>query len=207
MASLRLDHLAVVARTLDEGSAHIADQLGIDMPDGGAHPAMGTHNRVVSLGSDRYLEVIAIDPDGARPDRPRWFDLDRFDGEPRLATWVVATDDIEATLATSLPASGRVISLSRGELRWRISIADDGSLPLDGAYPTVIEWPPGPHPAGAMVDLGCRLRSLAIQHPDAAVIDRFIDGRLDRDLVDVAAGPAARLTAEFDTPAGRRTLT
>lgn len=204
---LRLDHLAVVARTLREGCEHVAERLGVELGPGGAHPAMGTHNRLLSLGVDRYLEVIAIDPDGVRPNRPRWFDLDRFDGEPRLATWVLATDDIDTALGNAHPASGRVASLSRGDLHWRISIADDGALPLEGAFPTLIEWPDRPHPAAGMADRGCRLRSLTIEHPAIPEIEWFVDGRIGGDLVRLAAGPAARLTAEFDTPDGVRTLT
>lgn len=204
---LRLDHVALVARTLDEGCAHVARQLGVDMGPGGAHPAMGTHNRLLSLGADRYLEVIAVDPDADPPDRPRWFGLDRFDDEPRLAAWIAATDDIEATLVDAHPDSGRATPLSRGELRWTISIADDGALPLDGAFPSLIEWPPGPHPAADMHDAGCRLRSLTIEHPRADEIELFTRDRLDPDLVEIRTGPNIGLAAEFDTPTGRRTLT
>lgn len=203
---LRLDHLAVVARTLDEGCEHVAAQLGVELGLGGTHPAMGTHNRLLSLGADCYLEVIAVDPDAPPPDRPRWFGLDRFDAPPLLATWIVATDDIGAALADAHPDSGRATSLSRGDLRWTISIADDGALPLDGAFPTLIEWPAGPHPAGAMHDAGCRLRSLRIEHPRANEIDRFVVGRLDEPVV-IRPGPSPRLVAQFDTPTGPRTLT
>ena len=37
---------------------------------------MGTHNRVLGMAGGMYLEVIAIDPDAAAPERPRWFGLD-----------------------------------------------------------------------------------------------------------------------------------
>lgn len=60
---LILDHITVVARSLDEGVAHVCDALGIKMPSGGAHPAMGTHNRLMALGPGFFLEVIAVDPD------------------------------------------------------------------------------------------------------------------------------------------------
>ena len=203
--ALRLDHLAVVARTLDEGCAHVTEQIGVEMGAGGTHPTMGTHNRLLSLGADRYLEVIAVDPVADPPDRPRWFGLDRFDGEPQLATWIVATDDIDTVLDDAHPASGRATPLSRGNLRWTISIADDGALPLDGAFPSLIEWPPGPHPAGLMKDAGCRLSSLVVEHPRAEEIESFVYGRLD-ETVEIEAGPAARLTATFETPAGTRTL-
>ncbi|WP_393939598.1 VOC family protein [Piscinibacter sakaiensis] len=54
---------------------------------GGAHPHMGTHNRLLRLGDHCYLEVIAIDPAAPPPARARWFGLDRLapDAAPRLA--------------------------------------------------------------------------------------------------------------------------
>ena len=59
MSVLRLDHLAVVAETLDEGVDWVETSLGLPMAGGGEHAAMGTHNRLLSLG-DVYLEVIAV---------------------------------------------------------------------------------------------------------------------------------------------------
>ena len=52
---LVLDHLAITARTLDEGVAWVREMLGIEMPPGGAHPRMGTHNRLMALGPSDFL--------------------------------------------------------------------------------------------------------------------------------------------------------
>lgn len=76
VGSTVLDHLVVAARTLEEGAAYIERMLGVAMSPGGQHPQMGTHNRLLNLGGGVYLEVLAIDPQGIPPDRPRWFDLD-----------------------------------------------------------------------------------------------------------------------------------
>jgi catechol 2,3-dioxygenase-like lactoylglutathione lyase family enzyme len=62
-----LDHLAIVAPDLDSGCAFVSRVLGVDLQPGGAHPRMGTHNRLLRLGPDTYLEVIAIDPSAQRP--------------------------------------------------------------------------------------------------------------------------------------------
>lgn len=73
------DHLAIAARTLDEGAAWLADRLGISPDPGGRHLQLGTHNRLLSLGQGEYLELIATDPDGQKPDFPRagsgWMNL------------------------------------------------------------------------------------------------------------------------------------
>ena len=71
-----LDHIAVVAPDLAAGVAWVREALGVEMPPGGRHPEMGTHNHLVGLGPDVYLEVIAIDQDAAAPRHRRWFGLD-----------------------------------------------------------------------------------------------------------------------------------
>lgn len=202
----QLDHIAVFARTLDEGAAHVREQLGIDMPSGGAHPLMGTHNLLVRIGNDAYMEVIAVDPDAPAPARPRWFGLDDFDGEPRLGTWCVGTSDIAAALAEAHANSGDIVRASRGDLHWQVSIPSDGSMPMDGAFPMLIEWPDGAHPAGRMQDLGLRLRSLSIEHPEADALARRLRQRVDDGLAEFRPGPECRIYAHFDTPSGERTL-
>ena len=76
---LAIDHIAVSAATLEDGSEWVEMALGVPLTGGGKHPHMGTHNRLLSLG-DLYLEVIAVDPAAPKPGYPRWFDLDHFAG-------------------------------------------------------------------------------------------------------------------------------
>ena len=103
---------------------------------------MGTHNALLRLGGDAYLEVIAIDPGAPAPDRPRWFGLDELarDDLPRLTTWVVRVDDLDATVAACSEALGIVLTMSRGPYTWRITVPPDGRPPLDGLLPAVISW-------------------------------------------------------------------
>lgn len=205
--SLKLDHITVVARTLDEGSAYIKNALGIDMPSGGAHPLMGTHNKLLSLGSDVFLELIAIDPHAEEPGRPRWFNLDRFDGAPRLGTWVLGTDDIESALASAHQDSGLATQITRGGLEWLISVPDNGAMPMGGGFPTLIEWPTRPHPASRMTDLNCRLRRLTIEHPEVEEIERLIGHRIDTGLIKITEGTDLKIKASIQTPSGERELT
>jgi len=178
-----LDHLVVAARTLEEGAAWVESALGVKTLAGGKHPLMGTHNRVLSIGGRRYLEVIAIDPAAPPPARPRWFGLDdpairaRLERGPALLHWVERTDDLDAALR-GYPERVEVLDATRGDLSWRITVPSDGRLPCAGACPTLIQWD-GPHPTERMPASGCELV----------------------DLVTVG-----RLEASFSTPSGKRKL-
>lgn len=195
---LRLDHLAIAAMRLEDGVAAVEALLGVPMAGGGQHAAMGTHNRLLSLG-DLYLEVIAVDPAAPPPGRPRWFDLDRFAGPPRLTNWIVATDDLAAALAQGPAGWGAPMAFARGDYRWQMAVPEDGRLPFDGCAPAVIQWHGSLHPARALPDQGLRLRALHITHPDAAALQAALP--LNDPRVTFATGPAA-LQARLDTPKG-----
>ncbi len=196
------DHLAVVAGTLSEGVTHVERALGIAPDGGGRHPDMGTWNKVLSLGSKEYLEVISVDPAAERPDRARWFDLDRFAGRARIGTWVCRTDDLGAALAQADPMVGRAIPLERGDYRWAFAVADDGAMPFEGAHPALIEWR-GPHPADRMADYGLRLAELVVTHPDPTLVRRLA---IDDQRIDVRKGEAVKIEARINTPAGDKWL-
>jgi Glyoxalase-like domain len=161
---LQLDHIVVASLTLEEGAAHVERCLGVIVPPGGEHPSMGTHNHVMRLGDGIYLEIVSPNPK-VHPTRPRWFGLDRSELlaqlklAPRLMTWVVRVPDLRAALQT-MPEAGEIVRASRGDLSWLISVPADGAMPFDGAFPTLIQWPDGPHPSERMADLGYRLQRL-----------------------------------------------
>ena len=204
-ARLALDHLAITAPDLQAGIDYVRHKLGVDIPAGGTHARMGTHNHLMALGPDCYLEVICPDPAAPKPMHARWFGLDDPPKKPGLAHWIVSSSDIAQTLAQAPAQSGPALAMSRGALNWLISVPEDGSLPFDGACPSFIQWPAGPHPSASMADLGCRLTRLVIEHPLAA---QFIPALTDlKDpRIRITPGPRCRLRAEFDTPSGQRIL-
>jgi hypothetical protein len=204
--SLVLDHITVTAPTLADGVRHVRDHLGVDVPQGGAHLQMGTHNHLMRLGADEFLEIISVNPVAPAPSRPRWFALDAEQPRPRLATWVLRTADLNASLAKSGVNIGEPTMITRGSLSWMISVPADGSMPYGGAHPTFIMWPMTPPPGANMPNLRCRLVRLTIEHPSATEIKERLRPVFSDKRVHLIEGPTLRLTAEIETPSGTRVL-
>lgn len=199
-----LDHIAVSASTLEDGIRAVQAALGVSLQPGGKHSYMGTHNALLGLGPDLYLEVIAVDPAAPRPAYPRWFDLDHFSGPPRLTNWILRVPDLDAALAQSPEGTGRPVSLARGDFRWRMGVPADGRLPFDNLYPALIQWQEVLHPSDRLPDSGCRLVGLELFHPQAVALRRAVD--LDDPRITISEGPAPRLRALFETPDGQKIL-
>lgn len=212
MPLCELDHLVVGAATLDDGVAWLEDKLGVTVPEGGKHPLMGTHNRLMQLGNGTFLEIIAIDPDAAPPGHRRWYGLDdpqireRLAASPQLLTWVVRCDDIAVRAAASPISPGPAREARRGHLIWEITVPHDGSLPEGGLFPTLIQWTDGHGPALRMPDLGCRLEGLTLYHPEpdglrSALASVGADGFVTVE----PSGPEAQagLAAVIGSPNGR----
>jgi hypothetical protein len=166
---------------------------------------MGTHNRLLGLG-DIYLEVIAADPSAPKPAWPRWFDLDRFVGTPRVTNWIVACDDLDAEVARGPEGVGVPVALSRGDLRWRMAVPSNGRLPFDDAFPALMRWEGEAHPAQRLPDAGVRLTRLEVVHPQAEALRAALAGRFADPRVVLAEGPEKAIRAEFATPHGPRAL-
>ncbi len=206
-----IDHIVITAPSLDQGADYLRQALGVDPQPGGEHSRMGTHNRLLKLGRDLYLEIIAVDPQAGAPERPRWFQLDDPDWNcrPQLATWVARTNDIHAAhAATSMPI-GDVQAMTRANLDWLITIPEDGSLALQGAAPGLIQWNVPMHPANGMPDSGCSLIRLEAFHPEAEKLIHMLDcigfeGAFSAFPLEAGAQPY--LLAHIQTPSGPRQL-
>ena len=197
---MAFDHLVVATTDLAAGTAALEAQLGLPLAPGGAHAAMGTHNRLLSLGPDCYLELIAMNPAAPGPDQPRWYALDAFDGPTRLTNWAVRCDDLDAGLKTAPQGTGTAWDLARGTLRWRMAVPPTGQTPFDGLAPALLEWQ-CPHPAPNLPDHGLRLQKLTLESPEATALRGALPD-LNRDGVEVTDAVSPRLRAELSGPSG-----
>ena len=210
-----LDHIAVVAPDLASGLAWVREALGVDMPSaGGKHPEMGTHNRLLGLGPEVYLEVIAIDPEASQPPHRRWFGLDdremvgrHWREGRRLRSYAVRCTDIAATIGGEGGTFGAPMPVSRGDRQWLFAVRPDGALPMGGALPCLIDWGERGTPAPTMPDLGFRLQGLRVETPDPDVVGAALDAIGMAHKPEIERGPQVRLAATIATPDGVRVLT
>ena len=199
---LTLDHIAVSAATLAEGQNHLEQLLGVALRPGGQHARYGTHNMLLGLEDGLYFELIAIDPGAQPPLGPRWFDLDRFSGAPRLSNWICRTDDMAQSLAR-LPQAGAPVALARGDLRWTMAVPDSGILPYDNCFPALIEWGRDtPLPGRSLPPSRVRLRQLQLRHPQADRLADTLAPVLQDARVVCVSSPVPGLVAHLDTPNG-----
>lgn len=222
---LAIDHLVIAAADLDSGTRYVAERLGIAPAGGGAHPRMGTHNRVLGMAAGIYLEVIAIDPQAEPPARPRWFGLDqdavraRLAQGPYLAHWAARVEaplDLSRMQAEHPDRLAPAIAMTRGALRWRLTVPDDGSLPAwreagvaagDGLLPTLIQWDVPDYPGVSLPRQDLALLRLSGSHPQAGLLRQGLAWMGADHLIELeqADGPP-RLSAQIATAQGLRTL-
>jgi hypothetical protein len=223
----QIDHLVVMAASLDQGVQWCEATLGISPGPGGEHQKYGTHNRLFKIASPQfplaYFEIIAINPAAVIPKRaqvPRWFDMDDAAVQkavaqgPRLIHFVSSTEDVKAArhlLRTQGIERGQVVHASRksskGTLNWQITVREDGERLFNGCLPTLIQWgkpeatePLRLHPRNSLPRSGVTLQSLTVSHPSGAKLQAAFDAI---GLADIAieTGPA-NLVASLQTPKG-----
>ncbi|GMG84371.1 VOC family protein [Paralimibaculum aggregatum] len=208
---MQLDHLVVCAADLAGGVAWAEARLGTPPGAFGRHAEMGTRNALWGLGN-AYLEVIAVDPEGRTPPRPRWFGLDdpamqaRLAGGPVLATWAVALEALDG-LAPPAGLALERLPFARDDLTWEVALTTAAALPLGGAWPLAIRWKSGLHPAKRLGDQGLRLRRLEIAGAGAEAAGAAFGPVTGAAPVEFRPGPGAtRLAASIATAAGEAEL-
>ncbi|WP_370657426.1 VOC family protein [Deinococcus sp. KNUC1210] len=115
--------------------------------------------------------------------------------------WVCRVPHLETALRNSPEDHGAEVALSRGQSRWLLSVPPDGSLPMGGVLPSLIEWQ-SLSPAQRLVDQGVRLKTLHLSTPDPARLAAALAALNISDVeLDIRTGPP-RLEATLTTPNG-----
>lgn len=194
-----LDHLVYAMPDLAR-----AQDLGIELSEGGRHIGRGTRNLLANLGGGAYLEVIGPDPDQPEPDEPRPFGIDTLTA-PKLVAWAVRVENIDDVVERAKAQGydpGPVVPMSRERpdglvLAWRLTPM------LPGVLPFLIDWGTTPHPTESLPS-GLELESLLVQHYDKDMLYKGLKALGIRDFA-VGYGPTG-LEATILAPTGEVVL-
>ena len=165
----KLDHIVLGCNSLQEGTDYVEKKLGLSLSKIGYHHHMGTHNRVIKIGENIYLEVIAIDPNANKPKHFRWFNLDnkkqqaRLKKSPQIIGYVIENQNPDM-----LKFYNPFFEASRGNYCWEFAMpkSDDtlinDELIESGLVPSLIKWK-SKKPVYKMLDNHFELEKIKIE--------------------------------------------
>ncbi len=205
-----LDHILIGSPDLDQGIAFIENVTGVRAAFGGVHPGAGTQNALLSLGKNRYLEIIAPDPKQPNTEDKR--NLRKLE-DPVIVGWAQHPGDIDS-FAQHLEGEGvQVIGPEPGSrkrpdgrvLHWKtLALKDDAG----GLFPFFIEWAAGSMHPSIDAPRGCTLELFEAIAPETTLVGlshrasqlnldlKFSPGRTPH-LHAIVAGPKGRLDITF----------
>ena len=217
-----VDHLVYTCARLEDGVRAMERRTGVRAIAGGRHPGIGTHNALLSLGSDVYLEIIAPDPEQPEPAQPRPFFLDDPSTHNKIVAFAVhpvaspahaaSLEVLHKAMARAGEDAGEVRRMSRmkpdgSELAWRLTPLARAA----GARPWLIDWGAAPSPATTS-PAGCTLVGLTCYGPDAVVMGNVLLEAMGLQPL-AASGEEVKfvahrrvpghIVAELETPKGR----
>jgi len=143
----KLDHIVFGATTLEEGTDFIENILQAKLSDIGYHKDMGTHNRVIKISNEVYLEVVAIDPNINNLKNRKWFNLDnpnlqlKLKKSPQIIGYVIEKMDINMSKYYD-----PFFAVSRANYRWQFAMPTykknilDSKIVETGIIPSLISW-------------------------------------------------------------------
>ena len=158
------------------------------------------------------MEVISIDPSATMPQssgqKKRWFSLDsqstkrRLSLAPQPLCWVAAVDNVEQAVSHCGYNPGKIIEVTRDDLRWRLTVPENGKLSFDGVLPILIEWPNGKNPAARMPESNVCLQQLTLFHPNPKKIKGILSKLNVVGPINIELGEP-RIQFSFKTASGK----
>jgi len=204
----RIDHIVIGANNLISGTSILETKLNVKFSSGGEHKIMGTHNKLLKLQSNIYLEVIANNPNANKLTRPRWFSLDenniieKIKDTPRTLCWVLEVENIEDTVKNCGYNPGEILQLSRDSMNWKVTVPPDGKLIDNGILPILIEWNKDQHPSKKLSNSSVSLNKISLYHQDPKKIKKIISNLIQSDLIQILEG-SPKIELFFTTQNGK----
>ncbi len=203
-----LDHILLGCNELQRGIVFVEQHTGVRAAFGGVHPGRGTQNALLSLGTRRYLEIIAPDPQ--QNASAELANMLKKLTEPRLVGWAVHPGDIQV-LAADLARAGVAVEGSKAGTRkrpdgsvlhWKtLNLKDDAN----GLLPFFIEWSADSAHPSEDAPSGCQLLRFELLAPDPAALAKTTT-RL-KLAAPIAKGSSPQLHAVISGPKGQLDIT
>ncbi len=201
-----IDHLVYAAPDLPAAVAEVEERFGVRAQAGGKHTGAGTHNALLALGPQAYLEIIAPDPGQPTPPVPRPFGVDGL-RRGGLVSWALSCDDIDAAVARARSlgydpgevADGQRAAPDGTVLRWRLT---HNTMP-GSLIPFLISWGDTEHPARSAPP-GLTLEAFHLEHPDPPSLAPLLTA-LGAD-VEIKPAATAAFVARLSGPNGSHEL-
>ena len=197
---LHLDHILYNVPNLQKGIEDFEQLVGVRPIYGGQHPNLGTHNALVSLGENIYLELIAPDPEQGIPVDKIKFGLGKIK-TPKIIKWAVRSTNI-----TELGKEFQISNTENGtrtkddgtKLHWKMAFItefnDNSEL-----IPFVIQWDSKIHPASTSPK-GCELLEFSAEHPSPNIFNKLVN-KLSYPF-NIVESQSVKLILKLGTPKG-----
>lgn len=165
-----IDHLVYAVPNLEKGIAKLEKKLGVQAIVGGKHLTKGTHNALINLGNQSYLEVIAVDPDNQIIKEPRWMGVDTDLVGGKLTRWALKSSEIAEQVEFLYQINPNLAKVEQGSrkkedgtmLKWQLSLPL--AHPQVEITPFLIDWADSIHPCSSLTQ-ACSLIKLEATHP------------------------------------------
>ena len=143
----KLDHIVFGALTLEEGTEFVESILQANLSEIGYHKDMGTHNRVIRISKEIYLEVVSIDPQSRNLKNRKWFNLDnsnlqtQLKKSPQIIGYVIENNDMNISKYYD-----PFFEASRANYKWQFAMPTyknnivDSEIIETGIIPSLISW-------------------------------------------------------------------
>lgn len=205
-----VDHIIISIDVLERGIDLLEEATGVRAVYGGAHPGRGTHNALLSLGNNQYIELLSRNPgDTSEAVRSSASQLMAHYGQFKTLTptgWAMRVTDADAERARLVGKGFNASAVRPGSrakpdgqmLTWKTfnpwGIGDE-------MLPFAIEWGAGTQHPSVAAPPGCKLTDFAIVSSSPSVLAALF--RKAEIPMKIKAGAKDHLELTLDCPRGR----
>lgn len=205
-----IDHIVYCVNDLNAAISDLESRLGIAPTYGGRHMTQGTHNAILDLSENCYLEILAVDKENKTISHNRWMGIDLVQ-RPMITRWALKSKDLisDQQYLQSVDSNlGQIVEGSRktpvgNQLAWRMLLPL--AEPVVEILPFMVDWSSSDTHPTQNLPKGCTLKSFALRTPDTSRVHTTLSSILEAEPeLEFAEEPQILVTIEG--PSGIVTL-